>query len=73
MEDDRFAVGARLDVELDPVAAGDRRLEGAATILDPPAAMQPAMRERPCDQQRQPTLPLVQRRSPPDQNSLSRP
>ena len=46
MDDHRLAVGADLDVELDAVAGGDRRLERGAAVLDPPAAVQPAMGER---------------------------
>jgi hypothetical protein len=41
-----MAVAARLDVELDPVALAKRGGKCGAAILDPPAAMKPAMRER---------------------------
>ena len=41
-----MAVAARLDVELDAVALADRCGKGGTAILDTPAAMEPAMRER---------------------------
>ena len=46
MEDERVAVAAGLDIELDAVPCGERGFERGAAILDPPFAVQAAMRER---------------------------
>jgi hypothetical protein len=41
-----MAVAARLDIELDTVTLANCCGKGGAAILDSPAAMEPAMRER---------------------------
>jgi hypothetical protein len=46
VEHERVAVAARLHIQLDAVALSDRGEKGRAAILDPAAAMQPAMGER---------------------------
>jgi hypothetical protein len=46
VEDEGLAVAARLDVELDAVARGDRRLECRPAVLDAPVAVKTAVGER---------------------------
>ena len=58
VKDHCLAISARLDIELDTMTGFERGFESRATILDPPLAVEAAMRERSSDQALEPFFPI---------------